>query len=171
MKSNGHEKPWPECLDTPVLTIAPADAVDLIQSAPLLDDVLSELKSIRLKLDDLEDSLKRRFSLAMVKNRAHALDLIIRTVAEQHGFAPKDLLGRSRTEELAWARHIAMFLGYNLCGSSTQTIGKHFLRDHGTVIYAIRHVTNVCAIDPSTKQQVDRLQQSLAKAINCPRRS
>lgn len=66
-----------------------------------------------------------------------SLNNIIDHVGRKFGMEPGTLRSRSKTQRIAFARQIAMFLGRKITGCSYPTIGEHFgRRDHSTVIYA-----------------------------------
>lgn len=73
---------------------------------------------------------------------AERLAAIASRVAARYGVRVQDLQGRRRTREIAWARHVAMYLGRRrIPRASLEQIGAFFGgRDHSTVIHAIRRV-------------------------------
>ena len=67
-------------------------------------------------------------------------DDIIDETAKYYGISPKDLRGKSRTREVAQARHIAMYLIRQLTNLSLQDVGRIFDRDHTTVLNSLSNV-------------------------------
>lgn len=63
---------------------------------------------------------------------------IVDAVAAKHGFDPEQLLGKGRYQDVAAARHEAMFRIRTELKWSLPRIGALFHRDHSTVIYALR---------------------------------
>ncbi len=62
-------------------------------------------------------------------------------VARQFGCHVSDLRGDKRTADIAYARHIAMYLSRDLTEISLPQIGKRFGgRDHSTVLYAVNRI-------------------------------
>lgn len=74
---------------------------------------------------------------------------IIETCREL-GHDQESLMGRRRTESLAWARQVAMALAYQLSPLSSQEIGALFDRDHGTVLHAVKRLRDRARIYPQT---------------------
>lgn len=69
------------------------------------------------------------------------LETVEKAVCEYFGISPNDIKGKSRKQEIATARQMAMFLGKQLTNSSLKTIGLHFGgRDHSTVIHAVNTI-------------------------------
>ena len=66
--------------------------------------------------------------------------LIIAQTAQYFSFAVDDLCGASRTQALATARQIAMYLCRELTDLSLPKIGAEFGRDHTTVMHADRKI-------------------------------
>jgi chromosomal replication initiator protein len=69
-----------------------------------------------------------------------ALIILQRLVAEAFGLHRYDLIARCRTKEVAFPRHVAMYLARELTCASLPQIGRAFNRDHATVLHACRHV-------------------------------
>ena len=62
-------------------------------------------------------------------------------VARQFGLHVNDLRGNRRTQDVAYARHIAMYLARDLTEASLPQIGARFGgRHHSTVIHAVDKV-------------------------------
>jgi chromosomal replication initiator protein len=62
-------------------------------------------------------------------------------VARQFGLHVNDLRGNRRTQEVAYARQIAMYLARELTDMSLPQIGDRFGgRDHTTVLYAVNKI-------------------------------
>ena len=59
-------------------------------------------------------------------------------VEAYYGRTRDELLCRARRRELAWPRQMAMALARAATDASLHTIGRHFNRDHTTVVHA-RH--------------------------------
>lgn len=63
---------------------------------------------------------------------------IVNEVAASYGLTAKHLLTRSRTQPVAWARQDAMLRLSEEMDLSLTAIGRHFQRDHTTVLWGIR---------------------------------
>jgi chromosomal replication initiator protein len=61
-------------------------------------------------------------------------------VARHFRVSPDDIVGRGKTQRLAFARQVAMFLCRKLTAAPLEAIGEHFHRDHATVHYACKHI-------------------------------
>jgi chromosomal replication initiator protein len=69
------------------------------------------------------------------------IDMVQNEVARQFGLHVNDLRGNRRTQDVAYARHIAMYLSRELTESSLPQIGARFGgRHHTTVIHAVDKV-------------------------------
>ena len=96
-----------------------------------------------------------------------SIESIQKAVSEHFGLTPELLIGKTRKQEVAAPRQVAMFLAKRLTNSPLKVIGLHFgNRDHSTVIHAVQTVTKKCNQDPSFAQVVqsltDQLQQQHA---------
>ncbi len=93
-------------------------------------DVTLETAKEALK-DILPKSYQHPVTIEMVQNE----------VARQFGLHVNDLRGNRRTQDVAYARHIAMYLSRNLTEASLPQIGARFGgRHHTTVIHAVDKV-------------------------------
>ena len=87
---------------------------------------------------------------------------IQRIVAEHFDLTPELLIGKTRKQEIAAPRQIAMYLAKKLTKSSLKVIGLHFgNRDHSTVIHAVRAVEKKQSQDPSLSHLVESLTESI----------
>ncbi len=90
-------------------------------------------------------------------NEVQPADIISRT-AEYYDLALDDLYGPSRAQQIATARQIAMYLCRELTSLSLPKIGQLFGgRDHTTVMYAHKKVTQLIAERRSIFNQVAEL--------------
>ena len=87
---------------------------------------------------------------------------IQRIVAEHFDLTPELLIGKTRKQEIAVPRQIAMYLAKKLTKSSLKVIGLHFgNRDHSTVIHAVRAVDKKRHQDPTLSHLVESLIESI----------
>ncbi|MBI2297476.1 MAG: chromosomal replication initiator protein DnaA [Armatimonadetes bacterium] len=71
--------------------------------------------------------------------------VIQRAVAKHYGMEPEALVGKSRRQEVALPRQVAMYLCREVLGISFNDIGVHFDRDHSTVMHACTKITELLA--------------------------
>lgn len=93
-------------------------------------DVTLETTEVALK-DILPKAYQHPVTIEMVQNE----------VARQFGLHVNDLRGNRRTQDVTYARHIAMYLARDLTEASLPQIGTRFGgRHHATVVYAVDKV-------------------------------
>ena len=86
------------------------------------------------------------------------LELIQKKVADYFDIKPSDMKTKKRTRQVAYPRHIAMYLAREMTGLTLPDIGGHFGgRDHSTVIHACSKVD----ADLKKNQNVKNLIQKL----------
>ncbi len=88
---------------------------------------------------------------------SEALREIARMVAAVYRVEYGRLIGKRRTNHLAMARHVAMYLGRELTRGSFPEIGAFFSRDHATVIHAVRRIGAMRAASPVFAAAIDAL--------------
>ena len=90
--------------------------------------------------------------------RSVSVDNIQRTVAQYFKIRVNDLISKKRSRSVARPRHIAMALAKELTNHSLPEIGNAFGgRDHTTVLYACRRVTDLRKSDMMTHEDYDAL--------------
>ncbi len=84
--------------------------------------------------------------------------LIVAETADYYSVTPADLCGQSRSQAIAQARQIAMYLCRELTELSLPKIGQHFGgRDHSTVLHADRKIRKRMAEERNIFNQVAEL--------------
>lgn len=87
---------------------------------------------------------------------------IINVVADYYNLAPSELTGKSRSGQIALARHIAMYLIRNTLDIPLKKIGDMFGgKDHTTVMSGISKVDKELKTDRSLKEAVEELQKRI----------
>ena len=72
------------------------------------------------------------------------------------------LISKSRKQEVAVARQIAMFLSKRLTPYPLKMIGLHFgNRDHSTVVHAVQTVEKKCKNDSSFARMIDEFTETI----------
>jgi len=89
--------------------------------------------TVEFALETLHDHLRAHQQAVSIPN-------IQKTVAQYYNLTVAALLSPSRVQSLARARQIAMALAKELTSSSLAHIGKHFNRDHSTVVNACKKI-------------------------------
>ena len=92
------------------------------------------------------------------------IEVIQQQVADHFNLTREQLIGKGRKQDVATARHIAMFLIRTLIGSHFTTIGLHFgNRDHSTVIHAVNTVERRYKNDSSFARLVEDLSDTVRR--------
>lgn len=92
--------------------------------------------------------------------------MVVHVVSEYFGFQIEDITGRRRTEKLAWARQIAMFLCREFPNRSLTDVGNYFKRDHGTVMFACNKVVDRMSVYPNVREEMSRIREQLRSFQN-----
>lgn len=96
-----------------------------------------------------------------------SLDKISIKVSEYFGISEKDLKGNKRSKEFSQARHLAIYLSYNLLELSYSRIGAHYSgRKHSSIIHSIKTIENILNSNlPSakaTQKIIDEIKTNLS---------
>jgi len=139
-----------------------------------LEGTLTRLTAL-VQLDDgtLDVDTARRYLREHTDEDGSVLDAaeIIEQVADYFRLTEDDLLSRSRKQEIAKARQIAMYLCRELTDDSYSRIGTRFGgRDHSTVIHAYRKIEEKREENADLREDLSALEsrlrnQSLSSAL------
>jgi len=111
--------------------------------------------TVDLAKEVLKDSIRNG-------TREVTIEHIQKKVAVSYNLSSESLCSKRKTQELALARQVAMYLARSLTTASLKSIGLHFGgRDHSTVIHACTQVTENLKVDHNFKLKVDAIINSL----------
>ena len=123
---------------------------------------VSQIKQVeKITLDVAIEAVQ---NITGIKNAAAQLSeqKIINTVSDYYGLIPSQLIGKTRTGQIALARHIAMYLIRINIDVSLEKIGAMFGgKDHTTVMNGVLKVENMLKTDESLKEVINELQKRL----------
>ena len=123
-----------------------------------------ELMKKPITLEIAQQRLKDAFSASRQANLT--MDNIIRAVAEDFGLTPNDLKGKKRSQNIAFARQLAMYIGRELTEYSTTELGQDFGgKDHTTVMYSISKIKDKLLTDPTLETRIESIKRSI-KELN-----
>lgn len=90
------------------------------------------------------------------------IDDVKQSVCDHFNLKMSQLDSRSRTQQIAYARQVAMYLANKLTDKSHVQIGVNIgNRNHATVIHAIKQIRDMMDIDEHTRQDVEELTNML----------
>ena len=89
------------------------------------------------------------------------IDRILETVAKKYAITVEDLKGTKRTKEIAYARHIAVYLLRKMTDMSLPQIGKLLKRDHSTIISSLKTVEKELGANTQTDADVTGLMKEI----------
>jgi chromosomal replication initiator protein len=101
-------------------------------------------------------------------NKRVTLSEITQRVAQHFGVTPRDLASACRRREYVRPRQVAMYLSRVMTPRSFPEIGKHFAKDHTTVMHGCDKVRELCDSDPRFKAEVETIQRSIRDFDNDP---
>ena len=131
-----------------------------------LEGALVNLLAISsLKREDIDLSLAKLVLEKHVgQKKINQIDVqnIIKTVCTVMKVKEKEVLGKSRSMEIALARQVCMFIAKEKTSLSLVNIGKQIgNRDHSTVIHAHKNITQKLEEDVELKQWVQNIENQI----------
>lgn len=138
-------------------------------------------ENVRSNVRELQGAVKRIIALCEYKGTAPTLplckealadllgknnavilpDTIKEKVAHYYGVRINDLSAKKRHQSVALPRHVAVYLCRQLTNLSLPEIGKHFNRNHTTVLYSCRLIEDMVKKDKNFLDQVHHLEMRI----------
>lgn len=100
----------------------------------------------------VEQTLSELFQTA--PRQRVSVENILKTVAAVFQVRITDLKGTSRTQEIALARQVAMYLAKQMIAESLIMIGASFGKTHSTILHACKTIENKIKDDESLRRQI-----------------
>ena len=120
----------------------------------------AELMGKTITVEIAQKHLKNIFNAPRQANLS--MDNIIRVTAEYFGLTPNDLKGKKRSQNIVFARQLAMFIGRELTDYSTTELGQDFGgRDHTTVMHSIDKIKGKLLTDPTLEPTIESLKRAI----------
>ena len=119
----------------------------------------SKLTNAKCTVEMAEQTLSE-----MKKKESKVIDItyIQEMVCDFYGITPEAIRGKRRNADLAYARHIAMYLCRMYTDETLKNIAKAFgNRDHSTVVHAIEKLTDLMDINKKLRDEVEELKARL----------
>ncbi|MFA5389020.1 MAG: chromosomal replication initiator protein DnaA [Candidatus Omnitrophota bacterium] len=148
-------------------------------AAKLSDDILYFIaENIKTNIRELEGALikliaysaleNKKIDLALAKeilkdaaaenSKKITIEVIQKKVADYFDIKTSDMKTKKRTRQVAYPRHIAMYLVREMMGVTLPEIGEHFGgRDHSTVIHACDKVDSDIKKNQNVKNLIQKL--------------
>ena len=116
----------------------------------------AELMNTPITLDMAKTALSGRIGIQ--SSRAITPELIIEIVARQHDISPEDIIGKNRSQQIAFPRQIAMYICRRMTSLSTTSIGRAFGdRDHTTVMHGCDKIAASMDSDFAFRKRIEEL--------------
>ncbi len=153
----------------------PSDVVEFISYN--IKENIRELEGVMISLVAQASLNKRKVDITLAKdviknfikniNKEITIEFIIDNVASYFSITADKLQGQSRKRNIVNARQICMYLAKSMTTQSLKTIGENFgNRDHSTVIYSCKTVTDFMELDSQFKDDVLAIQHQINMSIN-----
>jgi chromosomal replication initiator protein len=118
----------------------------------------TELMGKPITVEIAQERLKNVFNGPRQANLS--MDNIIRVVAEYFALTPNDLKGKKRSQNIAFPRQLAMYIGREMTDYSTTELGQEFGgRDHTTVMHSIDKIKGKLLTDPTLDSTIESLKR------------
>ncbi len=152
-------------------------------SVELSDDVLSFLaENLRSNIRQIEGAVKKLSALSFLKGEKITMetakgclsellggaepinvtvDKIFTAVFKKYGIKKEDIVGQKRNKDIAYARHISIYLIRTITEMSLPNIGKIFNRDHSTVLTSYEKIEKKVFSDPVFNIEIMELSREI----------
>ena len=89
------------------------------------------------------------------------VDKIFAMIFKKYGIKKDDLVGAKRNKEIAFARHVAIYMIREVTEMSLPNIGKTFNRNHATVLSSIEVVEKKLLTDSDFKSEIENMKREI----------
>lgn len=155
-----------------------AEQVDL----PINDEILVYLaENLRSNIRQLEGAIKKlgafhflgreitmdmaRGCISELLGGAEPLNVtvnkIFTAVSRKYNVSKEDMTGKKRSKEIAFARHVAIYLIHDVTEMSQNSIGKIFERDHTTIINSLENIDRKKRTDKTFEAEYESLRKQI----------
>lgn len=115
-----------------------------------------------IDIDTAAKALSNLESTKITQDKDISSQKIQEEVANFYKISVTDMISKKRPKEIAYPRQIAMYLIREITGKSLPAIGKEFGgRDHTTVIYAHKQISDKMKTDTSLQKEMDTIKSHL----------
>jgi chromosomal replication initiator protein len=146
------------------------------------NDVLTYLaENIKSNVRQIEGAVKKLWAQSFITNEKITLEMaqnvltdyfrdyrpaitpetIFKLLEKRYGISKDEMLGKKRTADIVYARHIAIFLIQESTDLSLKKIGKLFDRDHSTIISARDNVMKRMKSDSLFNNEIAEIKDEL----------
>jgi chromosomal replication initiator protein len=85
-------------------------------------------------------------------------------VAEYYGLSGRTIASKSRKREIAWARHVGIYISYSQTKEKLVDIGKCYNREHSTALHSYYVVSDAMEQDAGVRKEVEELTKGVNNA-------
>ena len=97
-----------------------------------------------------------------LKTREITPQLVIEIVSEHFHISTDQMISKTRSNDIAKPRQIAMYLCKNMTGTPLDTIGALLGgRDHSTIIHGIKKITEEYQKNENTKNLIETIKKKI----------
>ena len=115
-----------------------------------------------IDIDTAAKALSNLESTKITQDKDISSQKIQEEVANFYKISVADMISKKRPKEIAYPRQIAMYLIREITGKSLPAIGKEFGgRDHTTVIYAHKQISDKMKTDTSLQKEMETINSHL----------
>ena len=140
-------------------------AENIDESVRDLEGIINSLMAYSVVYNcDINMKLVQKVMPRFVETTEHVttIDDVKQCVCEHFNLKIAQLDSRTRTQQIAYARQVAMYLSSELTDKSHVQIGVNIgNRNHATVIHAIKQIKDMMEVDERTRQDIDALMDIL----------
>lgn len=101
--------------------------------------------------------------ITILHHRDITTALIIDEVEKYYRLPKDSLVSKKRSNDIAFPRHIAMYLSHEILDESFPKLGEEFNRDHTTVMYAVDKIRKALSGNKELKDTIDELINNIRK--------
>lgn len=116
----------------------------------------ASIQDVELTIDNVKNIIGYR-----TKEKVYSFDGIVDEVASYYNISPKEIKGSSRSQKIAEARQVSIYLCRDLTKQSFPAIGDFFEKKHTTILYSYDKVKTELKTNQSLKHSVETIEAKI----------
>ena len=152
---NSYDLYVPEDIQMYIAEISSSNVRELKSAVTKVISQITYFNNPNITLSDVRVLLENHFSSGMMKRIS--VGAIQKEVEQFYRISHADLVGKKRSQDIAYPRHVAIYLCRQMLDIPFADIGKKFNRDHSTIMHSVEKMEKMLTEDRNLQEELEVL--------------
>ncbi len=143
----------PEDIQMYIAEISSSNVRELKSAVTKVISQMTAFGNPDITLADVKSLLENHFSAGAL--RKITVEAVQKEVEQYYQVSHADLVGKKRTRNIAYARHVAIYLCRQMIDIPYNDIGKRFNRDHSTIMSSVEKIEEKLKNDRELQEELE----------------